>query len=139
LEDVFIAAVSRELVGAAGAADGGLEAAIARDRVVGQYAPVAPTADCKPIRVRNSARDQMIDAGQQVLHLDVAPIGKYCFSKGCAAAAAAAIVDAQHDETLGRKHLRFELVAVENQGMLVLAVGAPVNPQHGRIFAPGDE
>src|SRR5712664_3977256 len=77
LENVFVAAVGRELIGAAGTADGGLEAAIGRNGVIGQYAAVAPSADREPVRVSDTFRSQVVDARQEILDLLMAPIGEY--------------------------------------------------------------
>src|ERR1700678_1841020 len=128
LQIVFVAAVHRDLIRAAGAADGGLETAIARNGVIGQDAAVPPAAYREPIRVRDSSRHQVIDAGQEVLDFLVAPIGEYGLLEIDGSAAAASIVDAQDDIALGREHLRLELIAIQNQGVLVLAIGAAVDP-----------
>src|SRR5882724_11518163 len=79
LENVFVTTVRRELIGTAGPADGGLEAVIGRNGVIGQYAAVAPSADREPISVRDAARDQVIHTGQEILDLFVAPIAEYGF------------------------------------------------------------
>jgi len=91
------------LVGAAGTADGRLEAAIRGDGVVGQDAAIAPAADRQSITVRNAPTDQVVDTGQQVLHFLVAPIGNDGLRICGAAAAAATIVDPQHHVALRRE------------------------------------
>ena len=83
-------------------------------------------------------RDQIVDAGQQILDLFVAPIGENGLRERDAAAAAAAIIDAQNDVALGREHLRFELISIQHQGVFVLAVGSAMDPQNRRILAAGD-
>src|ERR1700677_4191640 len=122
LEHVLVSSIRRQLIATARSADCNLEAAIRCNGVVRQDAAIAPAATSQAFLICDTGRDQMINAGKQVLDLLVAPVPEYRFRKFNAAPAAAAVVHARHDKTLGRIHLRFEFIAVQSHGMLVLPV-----------------
>ncbi len=75
-EHVLIGPIQGNLVSRAGAAHGGFESMIARDDVVGENTALTPTADHQALRVRDAALHHMIDAGEQVSHILVAPVSK---------------------------------------------------------------
>src|SRR5580704_3226722 len=112
LKYVLIAAVHRELIGTARTADRRLEATIRGNRIIGEYAPVAPTADREPRCICNTQCNEIISTRQEIFNFLVAPIGGDRLGECSTAAAAAPIVDAQHHESPRCKHLRLELIAI---------------------------
>ena len=127
LDDVLVGAVHGELERTAGAAHRALEARIARDRVVGQDAAVAPAADAEPRGIGDAFLDRPVHARQQVHHFLVAPVAEDGRLEVLAAAMAAAIVDLQHRVAVGG-----DPFAVEHEAVRVLPVGAAVDVKDER-------
>ncbi len=81
----------------------------------------------EPIGIGHAALDRPVHAGQQIDDLEVAPVGVDRLLVLRAAPRAAAIVHLQHGEAVGGEDLADVVEAV-----VVLPVGAAVNPEHQR-------
>src|SRR5262245_29591176 len=75
LADVHVDAPHAEHVGGARARNRGLEAWVTRDYLVGQDAAVAVAADAEAVGVRDALLDDVVDSGEHVRGVDVAPVG----------------------------------------------------------------
>ena len=120
-----------ELQRAAGAARRGLEAAVGRDRVVGEDPAVAPAADPEPVRIRDADLLHVIHRAEQIDDFLVAPVGEDRLLVGAAPPVAATVVHRHDDVAVGRKQL-----PLEAERVLVLAVRAAVDAQQRRVFLP---
>src|SRR5947209_1343034 len=76
--DVLIGAVSRENVCDAGTTRGSLEPRLAGDDLIREHPAVTPTTHGQPSGIGNALRDGIIDCRQNVLGIDVAPVGVDC-------------------------------------------------------------
>src|SRR5437870_2025198 len=71
---VLVGAEAREDVRRTRAADRGSEAAVLSDHVVREDAAVAPAPDAEPARIGPPLRHRVVDRGQHVLRILVAPV-----------------------------------------------------------------
>ena len=127
LNDVLVGAVESHRERRARAAGGRFETRVGRDHVVGQNGAVAPSANAQPLRIGDAHLDDLIDAGFQILHFIVSPIGEDGARKLLPASRAAAIIHRQHRVSVGREPL---LLGAER--MRVLPVRSAMNAQQQR-------
>src|ERR1022692_1377658 len=128
-EKILVRAIHRNRIAFAGDAHGRLETAVTGDRIVGQDAAIASSADPELAGVGDSLRHDVIDTGQQVLDFQMTPVGEYRLRVIKSAAAAASIIDAEDDIAFGGEHLPLELPLIETEIVLVLPARAAVYPQ----------
>ena len=119
---------------AAGAADRRLEPRVAGDRVVGRGSRRSSSRRCpsRPASTHGMLLEG-VHRAEQVHHFLVAPVGEDRLLEGVAAAVAAAIVHREHDVAV-----RGEQLALEVEGVLVLAVRTAVDPQQRGILPRRD-
>ena len=107
----MVGAVEGDGEGGARAAGGGFEARIRSDHVIGEDAAVAPAAHAKTVGIGHAFGDHAVDAGLQIFHFIMPPIGGDGSLVFGAAAVAAAIIHAQDGIAVSSELLRFEVEA----------------------------
>ena len=132
-EKILVRAIHRNRIAFTGDAHGRLETTVTGDRIVGQDAAIASSADPELAGVGDSLRHDVIDTGQQVLDFQMTPVGEYRLRVIKSAAAAASIIDAEDDIAFGGEHLPLELPLIETEIVLVLPARAAVYPQKSRV------
>src|SRR5215213_817574 len=129
LNDVLVGTVECDSKGSTGAARCTFESRVTGDQVVSEDAAVTPATDTEPIRIGNTHLDHVIDAGEQILHFIVAPIGKDRARELLPPTGAAAVVHGKDGVTVRRKKL-----TLGAEGVLVLPVWTTVNSEQQRNF-----
>ncbi len=76
LNNVLIGAVECHGERGSGAAGGGFEPGVGGDHVIRQNGAVTPAAHAQPRWVRHARADDIIDAGFEIFHFIVAPVGE---------------------------------------------------------------
>src|SRR5262245_42667193 len=76
LNDVLVGSIECDCERCAGAARCSFESIVSRDQIIGENAAVTPATNAETIRISDAHLDHMIDACQEILNLEVAPICK---------------------------------------------------------------
>src|SRR6266850_1549273 len=82
VESILIGSVSGQNVRDTGSAHGCLKTCVSCDRIIGQHPAVTPSSNPQTIRICDALKDDMIDRGQNILHILISPVCVDALSEG---------------------------------------------------------